>query len=83
MWVNYFSLPYIKEPDFHLPDSHVILTQGARIQITDSPCDEILCEPDYLWKQKEGIGLGWFWHVPRVCEWRVPMFDRSEMIREL
>jgi len=83
MWVNYFGLPYIIETDFHLPDNRVVLSQGAKLQITDSPNDERLCEPDFLWAQKEAVGLGWFWHVPRVCEWRVPEFDRSEVVRDI
>jgi len=82
MWVNYFGSPYIQEPDFNLPDKHVILSKGVRFQLTESPNDEMLCEPDFLMTYKKAIGLQWFWHIPRVYDWRIPDFDRSEMIRK-
>ena len=80
-WINYFGTPYLQEPDFNVPKDHIKVGHGVRFQIAERPDDEILCEPDFLADIKRGIGDQWFWQNPKICDLKLPKFDRSEITR--
>ena len=80
-WINYFGTPYLQEPDFNVPKNHVKVGHGVRFQIAENADDEILCEPDFLADIKKGIGDQWFWQNPKICDLKLPKFDRSEITR--
>lgn len=77
LWVNYFGKEYLVEPDFHLPEKHIIVGAGVRFMLTETPEDQRLSDLNFLTSQKEIIGKHWFWSRPRNFNLKVPFFNRS------
>lgn len=81
MWINYFGSNYIMQPDFYMPNGHVPINHGIRINLCEAPDDEILSDSNYLESCKNKIGREWFWHKPRMYNIKVPLFDKSLITR--
>ena len=79
MWINYFGKSYVENNDFHLLENSIVLKDGVRLQLTEMLNDLRLAEPDFLESKKISVGLKWFWQNPKICDVKVPSFDRSEI----
>lgn len=82
LWVNYFGKPYIKEPDFHIPNDNLPINHGVRLMLSEKPNDERLRDSNFLEIIKNEIGVEWFWSRPRRLNRKVPSFDRTAITRK-
>ncbi len=80
MWVNYFGLAYLLEPDFHIPADQVSVGQGVKVCLSEKPNDEILSDSSFLPNYKNQFGAEWFWKGTQNKR-RIPFFDHSALIR--
>jgi len=80
-WINYFGQSYLNEPNFQIPENGARIHHGIRLNLAETPVNEILRNQEYIESIKREIGVEWFRDYPQKHIRRKPVFDRASITK--